>query len=476
MVGLARTLSAGGCSVLIRDQAGRTARLLLYSGILWLFVALAAGVGATLVASGALYIELPYGPAGADLLQPVFFHALVFGWLAMAGTGVGLLAVQRAHGLTLISEFWGQVAVWLWNGANAVAVGLLAMGWREGPTFMEVLWPVKAVWLAALLLLLLNVARTLSRTEQPLYASAWYLLAALTWMAPIYLLGSGILAPGWPVDDIGATLYGLYTQGVVWLWAVPLGLGAALYVAPDLAGQPLYSRALASLGLWGLALYAGTGAERLFGTDMPAWLSALSTSLAVLTLVPALASTANIVQTIRPRWDAVTGTPPGRALVWGTGLLLLASVQAALQPLSVVQEAVRLTQLSVAAPLTALLGGSTFLLFAGIYHLLPMLRRPADRPDKPLYTLRAARWHLGASGLGIVLFVIGLWLGGTMQLTERLTFGFGADLAGVLWPALILQGVALAILLFGQIFLVYTVAKAASAPQPVKLPVIITNP
>jgi len=59
------------------------------------------------------------------------------------------------------------------------------------------------------------------------------------------------------VEPFNALLYGVYTQGVVWLWAVPLALAAALYVAPDLAGQPLYSRALAQWGLWGLAFLPG---------------------------------------------------------------------------------------------------------------------------------------------------------------------------------------------------------------------------
>lgn len=460
--------------MLIRDQAGRTARLLLYSGIVWLFVALAAGVGAVFTAAGALYIQLPFGAAGAGLLQPVFLNALLFGWLSMAGLGVGLLAIQRAHGITLASETWGQLAVWLWNGANAAAVATLLMGWRQGPALADSLWQIKAVWLAALMLLLLNVARTASRARQPLYASAWYVLAALTWAVPVYLLGSGVLAPGWPVDALGGLLYGMYAQGMVWLWAVPLALAAALYVAPDLSGQPLYSRALAALGLWGLVLYAGTGTERLLGAEMPPWLPALGASLAVLTLIPALAGTANIVQTIRPRWDAVAATPPGRALIWGTVLLLLAGLQAALQPLSVVHGAIGMTQLAVAPALIAMLGGATFLLFAGIYHLLPMLRRPADRPGTPLYRERAARWHLGISGLGIVLYVVGLGLGGILQVSARTAFG--ADLAGVLWPALMLQGAALALFLAGQVFLVYTVARAASAPQPVKLPVIITNP
>ncbi|OUM98860.1 MAG: hypothetical protein BAA04_10860 [Firmicutes bacterium ZCTH02-B6] len=462
--------------MLIRDQAGRTARLLLYSGIFWLFVALAAGTGALLTAAGALYIQLPSGPAGVDLLQPVFLNTLVFGWLGMGGLGVGLLAIQRAHALTMAGEIWSQLAVWLWNAANAAGVVTLLLGWIEGPAWMEIWWPVKIALLVALVLLLLNVYRTLKRAEGTLYASAWYVVAALAWIVPLYLLGSGILAPGWPIEPLNALLYGVYTQGVVWLWAVPLALAAALYVAPDLSGQPLYSRSLAQWGLWGLVLFAGAGASRLAGSEMPAWAAALAASLAVLALIPTLAGATNIVMTVWPRRSAVLATPPGRALIWGTELIVLAGVQASLLPLSIIETAVRNTQWAVAGPLTALVGGCTFLLFAGIYHLLPMLRRPADRPATPLYGARAARWHLGLSGLGAVLYVAGLWLGGTAQVVERATYGSSANMAAAVWPGLMLQAAGLGVLLVAQLFLVYTVAKAANAPQPYKLPVILTNP
>ena len=476
LVGLARTLSAGGCSVLIRNQAGRTARLLLYSGILWFFVALAAGVGTLLVGAGALDIDTPYGPAGVDLLQPVFLNTLVFGWLAMAGTGAGLLLIQRVHGLTLASEIWGQLAAWLWNGANAAGAAALVMGWIEGPAFTEIVWPIKAVWLAGLVLLLLNVYATLSRGGTPLYAGVWYVVAAMAWMVPVYVLGSGILAPGWPVQPLNALLYGMYTQGLVWLWAVPLTLALALYVAPAVSGQPLYSRALAQWGLWGLVLFAGAGAERLLGADVPAWVTALSAALAVLALVPVLANATNVLKTMRPSWRAAMAAPPGRALMWGVELLVLAGVHAALQPLGVVHDIFRNTLLSVTAPLTALVGACSFLLFAGIYQLLPMLRRPADRPGTPLYDERVARWHLGASGAGVALYVVGLWLGGLSQVMERAAYGTGANMAAALGPSLMVQAAGLGLLLVAQVLLVYTVAKAASVPQPVKLPVIITNP
>lgn len=38
--------------MLIRDQAGRTAKLALYSGIAWLFVAAGSGLAAVLAAAG----------------------------------------------------------------------------------------------------------------------------------------------------------------------------------------------------------------------------------------------------------------------------------------------------------------------------------------------------------------------------------------------------------------------------------------
>src|SRR5690625_3396808 len=149
--------------VFIRDHAGRTARLLLYSGIFWMVVASFVGMLAALSALGAA--DFLVGPHTAefihvDRLQPIFLNTFVLGWAAMAGTGLGLLVVQRSYGLAVDNEPLGQLSVWLWNAVIAAGSGLALFGFRAGPAYAEFVWPLKLALFAALVLLLWNVART----------------------------------------------------------------------------------------------------------------------------------------------------------------------------------------------------------------------------------------------------------------------------------------------------------------------------
>lgn len=457
--------------MLIRDQAGRTARLALYSSIVWLFVAAGSGLSAVLAAAGIV-------PGFVHQLQPIFLNTLILGWTAMAGTSLGLFVVQRTLGVALHNEPLGQFSVWLWNAANASGVGALLMGLASPGPFAGYIWPLQLAWLLGLLLLLFNVARTLNSVREPFFAGTWYFLAALTWGAAVYFLGNGLWLPdGFGVNPAAALFQGMYTQSIVWLWAVPLAAGAALYVAPAVSGRPLYSRKLAHWGLWGMALHAGTGVQRLWGAAAPEWAHAVSVGAGVLTIVATLAVVVNVNNTVGSgeRAAAAYATPSGRALRLGTWFLLIAGIFAALQPLTTVQQHVHGTQWAVTPHLTAVLA-ATLMLFAGVYELLPMLRRPKDRPDEPLYGERIAYWHVTFSGLGAALFVVGLSLGGTLQVAARNAAGAAADLASAAGPGLVMQAAGLALFLAAQALLAIIVARAALARQPIKLPVIVTNP
>lgn len=457
--------------MLIRDQAGRTARLALYSGIVWLFAAAGSGLAAVLAAAGVV-------PGAVSELQPVFLNTFIFGWIAMAGASLGLFIIQRTHGVALYNESLGQFSVWLWNLANAGGVGGLTMGMASSGPFPGYVWPMQLLWLLGLLLLLLNVARTLNALREPMFASTGYFLAALTWGAAVYFAGNGLWLPdGFGINPVAALLQSMYAQSIVWLWAVPLGAAAALYAATVAGGRPLYSRRLAHIGLWGLALHAAAGVQRLWGAAVPDWVQAASIGAGVLTIVAVLAVFVNVTKTVGDgeRAAAVYATPSGRALRLGTWLLLATGVLAALQPLTVVQQFIHGTQWAVAQHLTALLSAS-LLMFAGVYELLPMLRQPKDRPDEILYSPRVAHWHVTLSGLGAALVTVGLWLGGTLQVLARNASGFGSDWAAAAAPGLVLQAAGLGLLLAAQLLLVVTVVRAATARQPVKLPVIVTNP
>lgn len=458
---------------MIRDHAGRTARLLLYSGIFWMVIATAVGLLTALSALGAadmLVAADMLDMVRVDRLQPVFLNTLVLGWAAMAGTGLGLLIVQRSYDLPLDNEPLGQFSVWLWNLVVAGGAGMAALGFRGGPAYAEFVWPLKAGLFVALILLLFNVARTIKAVRQPLYASVWYLLGGVTWSVIVWVVGNGLWwTNGLGRNPLGALLYGFYTEGLVWLWAVPLAAGVALFAAPVLSGRPLYSRKLAHYGFWLLALHAGAGTYRFWGADVPGSLLAAGAGMGALTLVAAVAVAANVYKTVGKQREAVGATGPGRALLIGIAFLFIASLQATLQPLTILQPWVHGTQLAVGQHFTALLGAVTLLLIAGVYTLLPMLRQPKDRPDPAgdvaLYNDKTARIHVTIATLGAGLFIAGIWIGGALQLDGQ-----------SLQPALLMQAAGMALLLGSQLLLAYTVWRAASAPQPVDLPVVLTNP
>src|SRR5690606_41748912 len=91
----------GAFVMLIRDQAGRTAKLALYSGIAWLFVAAGSGLAAVLPATGIV-------PAPVAELQPVFLNAILFGQNTMGRTALGLLIIHRSQRHTLHNQSAGQ--------------------------------------------------------------------------------------------------------------------------------------------------------------------------------------------------------------------------------------------------------------------------------------------------------------------------------------------------------------------------------
>ncbi len=393
------------------------------------------------------------------------------------GRGLGLFIIQRTHGVALYNESLGQFSVWLWNLANAGGVGGLTMGMASSGPFPGYVWPMQLLWLLGLLLLRSMSRANVDALREPMFASTGYFLAALTWGAAVYFAGNGL----WLPDGFGINPGRRCSRAC--MHRVSSGCGPclwerrALYAATVAGGRPLYSRRLAHIGLWGLALHAAAGVQRLWGAAVPDWVQAASIGAGVLTIVAVLAVFVNVTKTVGDgeRAAAVYATPSGRALRLGTWLLLATGVLAALQPLTVVQQFIHGTQWAVAQHLTALLS-ALLLMFAGVYELLPMLRQPKDRPDEILYSPRVAHWHVTLSGLGAALVTVGLWLGGTLQVLARNASGFGSDWAAAAAPGLVLQAAGLGLLLAAQLLLVITVVRAATARQPVKLPVIVTNP
>ena len=103
--------------------------------------------------------------------------------------------------------------------------------------------------------------------------------------------------------------------------------GAAYYLIPKVINRPMHSYNLASIGFWSFILFAGlTGAVRLSGGPVPAWLVTLSIAASILLLVQIVTVTANLVLTMRGQYHMVYHSPTIRFTFFGAIAFPLASV------------------------------------------------------------------------------------------------------------------------------------------------------
>jgi cytochrome c oxidase cbb3-type subunit I/II len=187
-----------------------TARLMVYSAIFWLVLAITLGL------IQALEFIAPDFLAGISWLvfpriRQAHVNGLAFGWLSMAMVAGWYYIVPRLTKTEIYSEKLGIFIAWAWNLALAVGVVGLTLGWTQAREYAELAWPVDIAIMVVLLLTAFNLFKTIGKREEPsLYVSLWYVMGTLLWFPIVYAIGNVIWAP-----PTGA-LMGL--NDAIWNW------------------------------------------------------------------------------------------------------------------------------------------------------------------------------------------------------------------------------------------------------------------
>ncbi len=130
-----------------------------------------------------------------------------------------------------------------------------------------------------------------------LYVSVWYMGCALFWFPVLYLVAKV------PYVHFGveqATMNWWFGHSVLGLFYTPLALASIYYFLPKIIGKPIQSYGLSLLGFWTLAfLYGQVGGHHLVGGPVPGWLITLSIVQSMMMLIPVVAFSVNLHQTMR---------------------------------------------------------------------------------------------------------------------------------------------------------------------------------
>lgn len=297
------------------------------SGVAWLLVACVLGL------LGSIKIHSP-GFLDFDCLtwlnwgriQPAFLNVLVYGWGFQVALGVGLWLMARLCRSTLKNPLTLLVAGHFWN--FGVTLGIINIfGGMQGPgellefgrtasLMLFGAFAVIAVWI---------VLMFVSRPKGSDYVSQWYILGACFWFPWLFLTAYVFTSPKTGSGLHAAITSAWYSNGVMFLFLVPMAVGTAYYLIPKIIGRPLHSYYLAVAGFWSLALFGGwTGLQKLTGGPVSTWMTAASSAAQVFLLIPVLCVGVNHFLTARGNHGLVQVSPTLR-FVFGGAVFYVAS-------------------------------------------------------------------------------------------------------------------------------------------------------
>lgn len=395
-----------------RTQADRSSRpavlAFVGSAVVWLVLGSLAGLVASLELTFPDWITTAAFSFGR--LRALHLNAVIYGWTSMAGIGVSLWLLPRLLRTQLAGAGYARKGALLWNIGVAVGLVAVASGWTDGLEWLEFPWIADMILVVAGAVVAIPLFLTLARRRtEHLYVSVLYITAAFLWFPVLFFIAN---LPGVHFGVEHGITNWWFAHNVLGLWLTPLGLGAAYYFIPKVLGRPIYSYGLSLLGFWSLALfYSQVGAHHLIGGPVPTWLVNLSIVTSVMMVVPVVAVAINHHVTVwgRRKKGSIRKSPTLRFIVVGAMLYTFTSVEGSLQSIRLVNRLTHFTHFTVAHAHAGVYGFVALILFGSLYFIVPRMTG-REWPYPRLITA-----HFWLAVLGILIYVVGLSVGGVLQ-------------------------------------------------------------
>jgi len=344
------------------------------NAMLWLFLASILGfIASVQLHSPEFLASIPFLTYGR--IWPAYTNVMNFGWASLAGMGVAIWLLARLSRVRI--KFPGVLITGgvFWQVGLTYGIISILAGKTTGLEGLEIPTGSAALMLFGYLLVALWGSLLFGfRSQAPAYISVWYLVAALFWFPWTFAAAHAAnILPG--VSGVVQNLAAAWAaQNFQSVWLSAIGIATAYYLIPKVINRPIHSYNLASIGFWTFILFSGlTGATRLSGGPIPAWVVTLSISASILLLVHIITVTVNLVLTMRGQYHMVYHSPTIRFTFFGVLAFTIASVIGLFGSLRSVDKVLHFTQFHNAQFHLVIFAFYSMVIFGAIYYILPRL-------------------------------------------------------------------------------------------------------
>jgi cytochrome c oxidase cbb3-type subunit I len=221
------------------DASLRTALTVLTgSALVWLLVASVLGIiSAWQLHTPAFLDSCEYVTHGR--IQPAQSNAFLYGWGFNAAFAVSLWIMARlsrgalpGSGVLLLGAAFWNVGVSL--GIAGIILGFsTSIEWLEMPGFASPLLLVAYALIASWSVVVFRAGRS-----EQIYASQWYIFAALFWFPWIYSIAQVMLVFSPVRGTVQSVVHAWFSSNLFLLWFASIALAAIYYFLPKLLRKP----------------------------------------------------------------------------------------------------------------------------------------------------------------------------------------------------------------------------------------------
>jgi cytochrome c oxidase cbb3-type subunit I/II len=350
-------------------------------------------------------------------IRPLHTNAVIF---AFVGNGMFMgiyYSLQRLCKARMFSDWLSWFNFWGWQTIIVAAAVTLPLGLTTSKEYAELEWPIKVaitiVWVAFAVNLFGTIIK---RREKHMYVAIWFYIATVVTVAVLHITNSMTMPAGWfksysmyaGVQD--ALVQWWYGHNAVAFFLTTPYLGLMYYFLPKAANRPIFSYRLSIIHFWALVfLYIWAGPHHLLYSALPDWAQSLGMVFSLMLIAPSWGGMLNGLLTLRGAWDKVRSDPMLKFMVAAVTAYGMATLEGPLLSIKTVNSLSHYTDWTIAHVHVGAMGWNGFLTFSMLYYLFPRLY------NTKLWSTKLANYHFWIGMLGIVFYVVPIYVAGVTE-------------------------------------------------------------
>ncbi len=446
--------------------------------VVWGVVGMAVGVLiAAQMAWPALNFDTPWLTFGR--LRPLHTNAVIFAFGGSILFASSYYVVQRTCQVRLFGGPLVGFTFWGWQLVILLAAITLPLGITTSKEYAELEWPIDIlialVWVAYAIVFFGTVMK---RKAKHIYVANWFYGAFIITVAVLHIVNSAAV----PVSltksysaysgAIDAMVQWWYGHNAVGFFLTAGFLGMMYYFVPKQAGRPVYSYRLSVVHFWALiSLYIWAGPHHLLYTALPDWTQSLGMIFSLVLLAPSWGGMINGIMTLSGAWHKLRTDPILRFMIVSLSFYGMSTFEGPMMSIKTVNALSHFTDWTIGHVHSGALGWVALVSIGTVYALLP---RVFGR--ERMYSTKLIETHFWLSTIGIVLYIVAMWISGIMQgLMWRavnddgtLTYSFVESLEAM-YPFYTVRLLGGALFLVGMFIMAYNVWKTVAGAKPAEV-------